>query len=56
MRVRKLIRDCRIVVRQGGKEIGAKKMKKALPAEMIQLTIKADKISSKDALEVSVEC
>ena len=56
MRVRKLIRDCRIVVRQGGKEIGAKKMKKALPADMIQLTIKADKISSKDALEVSVEC
>lgn len=56
MRVRKLIRDCRIVVRQGGKESGAKKMKKALPAEMIQLTIKADKISSKDALEVSVEC
>ena len=56
MRVRKLIGDCRIVVRQGGKEIGAKKMKKALPAEMIQLTIKADKISSKDALEVSVEC
>lgn len=56
MRVRKLIRDCRIVVRQGGKEIGAKKMKKALPAEMIQLTIKADKISSKDALEVSIEC
>ena len=56
MRVRKLIRDCRIGVRQGGKEIGAKTMKKALPAEMIQRTIKADKISSKDALEVSVEC
>lgn len=56
MRVRKLIKDCRIVVRQGGKEIGAKKMKKALPAEMIQIDIKADKIISKDALEVSVEC
>ncbi len=56
MRVRKLIKDCRIVVRQGGKEIGAKKMKKALPAEMIQIAIKADKIISKDALEVSVEC
>lgn len=56
MRVRKLIKDCRIVVRQDGKEIGAKKMKKALPAEMIQISIKADKINSKDALEVSVEC
>lgn len=56
MRVRKLIKDCRIVVRQNGKEIGAKKMKKALPAEMIQISIKAEKISSKDALEVSVEC
>ena len=56
MRVRKLIKDCRIVVRQGGKEIGAKKMKKALPAEMIQIAIKADKFISKDAVEVSVEC
>ena len=55
MRVRKLIKDCRIVVRQGGKEIGAKKMKKALPAEMIQIAIKADKFISKYAMEVSVE-
>ena len=32
-----------------------KKMKKALPAEMIQLTVKADQIRSLDKLEVNVE-
>lgn len=56
MRVRKLIKDCRIVVRQDGQEIAAKKMKKALPAEMIQILVKADKITSTGDLEVSVEC
>ncbi|MDD3251292.1 MAG: FAD-dependent oxidoreductase [Lachnospiraceae bacterium] len=56
MRVRSLIRDCRIVVRQGGVEIASKKMKKALPAEMIQVRVKAEKITTKDKLEVMVEC
>lgn len=56
MRVRKLIKNCRIVVRQNGQEIAVKKMKKALPAEMIQILVKADKITSTGDLEVSVEC
>lgn len=56
MRVRKLLKDCRIVVRQGGKEIASKKMKKALPAEMIQILVKAEQIAGTDSLEVSVEC
>lgn len=56
MRVRRLIRDCRVVVRQNGVEIASKKMKKALPAEMIQISVKADKIATMDKLEVSVEC
>lgn len=56
MRVRKLMRDCRIVVRQDGEEIASKRMKKALPAEMIQILVKADRISGENRLEVSVEC
>ena len=56
MRVRKLFKDCRIVVRQDGKEIASKKMKKALPAEMIQILVKADRITEGNRLEVSVEC
>ena len=56
MRVRKLLRDCRIVVRQDGNEIASKKMKKALPAEMIQIPVNADRITGGDRLEVSVEC
>ncbi len=55
LRVRTMIKDCRIVVRQNGQEIASKKMKKALPAEMIQLTVKADQIRSLDKLEVNVE-
>lgn len=56
MRVRELLRDCRIVVRQDGDEIASKKMKKALPAEMIQIPVKADRITGGSRLEVSVEC
>lgn len=56
MRVRKLLRDCRIVVRQDGDEIASKKMKKALPAEMIQIPVKAGRITGGGRLEVSVEC
>ncbi len=56
MRVNRPFMNCRIVVRQGGAEIAAKKMKKAIPAEMIQMTIKADQMSGGKDLEVSVEC
>lgn len=56
MRVNRPLKNCRIVVRQDGAEIAAKKMKKAIPAEMIQMTIKADQMSGGKDLEVSVEC
>ena len=46
LRVRDHYGDCRMV----------KRMKKAIPAEMIQFQVKADKIVGKNALEVSVEC
>ena len=56
MRVNRPLRDCRIVVRQNGREIAAKKMKKAIPAEMIQLMVKAERMEKTGDLEVSVEC
>lgn len=55
LRVRDHYRDCRIVVRQNGQEVAAKKMKKAIPAEMIQFRIKAERIQEQGELEVTVE-
>ncbi len=55
LRVRKPLANVSIVVRQNGQEILRKKMRKALPAEMIQLPIKAQKLSSAADLEVNVE-
>ena len=55
LRVRNHCRDCRIVVRQNGIEVAAKKMKKAIPAEMIQFKVPAAKLQQEGALEVRVE-
>ena len=55
LRVRNHYRDCRIVVRQNGVEVAAKKMKKAIPAEMIQFKVSGAKLQEEGALEVSVE-
>ena len=54
MRVTKKLENCTIKVMQGQKTLAEKKMKKALPAEMIQIALKAEKIESKDGIEVSV--
>ena len=56
MRVNRPMKDCRVVVRQNGVELASKKMKKAIPAEMIQLAVKANRIAQNGDLEVSVEC
>lgn len=56
LRVRRMFQDCRIVVRQDGIVIATKKIKKALPAEMIQLVVRADQMTGNKKLEVSVEC
>lgn len=56
MRVRKMMKDCKVVVYQNDTEIAFKKMKKALPAEMITILVKADRITTMDNLEVRVEC
>jgi len=56
LRVKRPIKDCRIVVRQAGKEVAVKKMKKAIPAEMIRFVISHEKLVSGSDLEVCVEC
>ena len=53
--VKRPMKDCRIVVRQAGKEVAAKKMKKAIPAEMIRVVISHEKLVSGSDLEVCVE-
>lgn len=55
LRVKRPMKDCRIVVRQAGKEVAAKKMKKAIPAEMIRVVISHEKLVSVSDLEVCVE-
>lgn len=56
MRVNRPMKDCRIVVFQDGVEVASKKMKKAIPAEMIQMTIHPEALISDKDLEVCVEC
>lgn len=55
LRVNRPFKDCRIVVRQDGAEVAFKKMKKAIPAEMIQIPLKAENLLGCKELEVSVE-
>lgn len=55
LRVRQPLSGVTLVVRQGEHEVLRRKMRKALPAEMIQLPIKAAKLNDKDELEVCVE-
>lgn len=56
LRVKRPMKDCRIVVRQAGKEVAVKKMKKAIPAEMIRFVISHEKLVSGSDLEVCLEC
>ena len=56
MRVRQPMKDCEIVISQGGQIIRKKKFKKALPAEMIQISIDAEKLNNNENLEVSAIC
>jgi NADPH-dependent 2,4-dienoyl-CoA reductase/sulfur reductase-like enzyme len=55
LRVKRPMKDCRIVVRQAGTEVAAKKMNKAIPAEMIRFVISHEKLVSGSDLEVCVE-
>jgi len=55
LRVRRPLRNVSIVLRQNGRVVLRKKMRKALPAEMIQLPVKAEKLSMEGNLEVNAE-
>lgn len=55
LRVSRPAGDCRIVVRQNGRELAVKKMKRALPAEMIRMQIPAERLQRSGALEVVLE-
>ena len=56
MRVRDFYKDCSIVISQNGRRVAEKKMRKAIPAEMIQIPVKASKFDPSGDMEVSVEC
>ena len=53
LRVSRPLTDCRISVCQNGKEIAFRNLKKAIPAQLIQLTVPAGKLSHSYDLEVS---
>lgn len=55
VRVRRPLKDCRVSVQQNGLEIASKRMKKALPAEMIQMTVMPEPAKQGGEMEVSVE-
>ena len=55
MRVNQKFERCTLVVRQGETTILQKKIKKAIPAEMIQLTLKQTMLNDSNEVEVSVE-
>ncbi|MBQ8092139.1 MAG: FAD-dependent oxidoreductase [Clostridia bacterium] len=55
LRVRRPLNNVTLVIRQGTREIIRRKMRKALPAEMIQIKIPAEKLQSDASLEVAVE-
>lgn len=54
-RVRKPAKNCRIRLVQGGETVFEKKMAKAIPAEMIQIPVKASWLKKNEDLEVKVE-
>ena len=55
LRVRQPLQNVTLTLRQNGREVLHKKMRKALPAEMIQVAVPAEKLTSDADLEVCVE-
>lgn len=56
LRVNRPLGECKIVVSQKGREVAVKSMKKALPAEMIQMDIASGNLKGTEDLEVSIQC
>lgn len=55
-RVRRPMKNCTIEVRQGNVVVASVKKPKALPAEMVQLKIRKEKLTGEGSLEVSARC
>lgn len=55
-RVRKPLKGCTVEICQGDKVVKKQKFPKALPAEMIQMKLKAEQLNEQDDLEVRVVC
>lgn len=55
LRVSHPMKDCRVTVRQNGVTVAEKRMKKAIPAEMIRIPVRAGRMSGEGDLEVRVE-
>ena len=55
-RVRRPLRNCTIELVQGDTVVKRRRMPKALPAEMIQIKLKASDLNQTDDLEVKVTC
>ena len=55
MRVRKPAKNCRIVLFQGERQIKSVKMRKALPAEMIQIPVRSDDLITKEKITAVLE-
>lgn len=56
LRVSRKYENCAVVLRQNGAVIARKAIKKALPAEMIQIPLKKDALTGRQEIEVSVVC
>ena len=54
LRVKKPFGKCDVIVKQGDEVIAKKHMLKAIPAEMVQLTVNADKLKGNGRIEVCV--
>lgn len=55
-RVKRPLKSCEILLVQGKEILQRRKLPKALPAEMIQMRVKAEKLNDRDKLEVKVIC
>ncbi len=55
LRVNKPVKDCRIILLQGGVVIKSKRLPKALPAEMIQIDVGHGRVRSGENIKVRVE-
>lgn len=55
-RVRRPLRDCTVELVEGERVVKRRRMPKALPAEMVQIKLRAEDLNQTDDLEVRVSC